>query len=38
VKLYVETDELNYVTFQVQDAPAKVGGPDLNYGDHTDWD
>lgn len=38
VKLYVESDALKYVTFQVQDAPATVGGDDFDYGDQTDWD
>lgn len=38
VKLYVETDQLNYATFTVEDAPANVEGNDFHYGDHTDWD
>ena len=38
VKLYVESDHLNYETFTVMDAPANVEGNDFPYGDHTDWD
>lgn len=38
VKLYVETDERNTAVFTVRDAPARVGGEDLGYGDHTEWD
>lgn len=37
VKVYVETDQLNYETFTVLDAPASVEGNDFGYGDHTDW-
>ena len=38
VKVYVESDELNYETFTVLDASASVDGNDFGYGDHTDWD